>query len=203
MSKGRPSFFRRTFLIERSYQIKFILKIVSFVAFATIITGVVTYFLTNEELERSFYSIHYQIKNVWQILLPAVVIISFITTAIVAFFTTFISLYESHKIGGPLFRFKKSLKEIGTGDLSVVTKLRASDELQELTDNINTMTANLKEKVIRIDKDYDALKEQANVMNESFSSKSGLGDKDKELLRVLNKRINELGEDIHQFKFEG
>jgi methyl-accepting chemotaxis protein len=203
MKNQRKSFLKRTYMVERAYQVKFILKIVSFVFLATLITGLVTYFITDEALERSFYSIHYQIKNVWQVLLPSVVIISFVTTAIVAFFTTIVALYESHKVGGPLYRFKKSLKEIEDGDLTGVTKLRAGDELQEFIGNLNSMVKGVKGKVVDIDNNYNELSSRLNSLNESFAGQEGLSDEDKELLLALNKSIDALGESINKFKFKG
>lgn len=203
MQSRKPSFFRRTFLVEKAFQIKFILKIVSFVIVSTIITGFVTYFLTYEELERSFYSIHYQIKNVWQILVPAVVVISFVTTGITAFFTTIISLFESHKVGGPLFRFKETLKQIGTGDLDVLVKIRESDELQDFIVNINTMTLSLKEKVATINKSYEEVKGQLNKVNKTMTANKNISDDEKKLISELNQSVDELGEDIRQFKFKG
>jgi len=202
MVDKRRSFLKRTYIVDRAFQVKFILKIVFFVLLATVITGVVTYFLTDESLERSFYSIHYQIKNVWQVLLPAVVTISFVTTGIVAFFTTIIALVESHKVGGPLYRFKRSLQEVKEGDLTKVTKLRSRDDLQDFVGSLNSMISSVKEKVVRIDLCYHDLNTKMGRLDELTASAEGLSDKDKELIDDLKKGIDALGESINQFKFK-
>jgi len=201
MGNNRKSFFKRTYIVDYAFQLKFVLKIVFFVVLATIITGVVTFFITNEALERSFYSIHYQIKNVWQILLPSVVVISFVTTTIVAVFTTIVALVASHKVGGPLYRFKKSLKSIEEGDLTIDTKLRARDDLQDFVGSLNSMTLSVKEKISDIDRVYNELSNDIDAVNKSFA-KSAINEKDKALLAALRRDVDALGESINQFKFK-
>ena len=203
MKNQRASFFKRTYIVEHAFQVKFILKIVSFVVFATLFTGLVTYFVTNEALERSFYSIHYQIKNVWQILLPSVVIISFVTTAIVAFFTTIVALVASHRVGGPLYRFRRSLKEIEGGDLTKVTTLRERDELKEFVGNMNSMVTGLREKVTNIDVSCDELSEKIEAANQALLTKEGVSDSDKELLKSMQYGMEALKDRINQFTFKG
>ncbi|MFC1855754.1 hypothetical protein ACFL2A_04370 [Thermodesulfobacteriota bacterium] len=202
MQNKRAGFFQRKYIVEHSFQIKFILKIVSFVVFATLITGVVTFFITDEALERSFYSIHYQIKNVWQVLLPSVVIISFVTTGIVAFFTTIVALVASHRVGGPIYRFKRSLKEVEEGDLTKITKLRERDDLQDFVGSINTMIESVRSKVADIDDKYEALSEQINNMKNSLVSRESISDSDRELIETLSKEADLLKESINQFKFK-
>jgi methyl-accepting chemotaxis protein len=203
MKNKRASFLKRTYIVDRAFQIKFILKIVSFVILATLITGVVTYFITDEALERSFYSIHYQIKNVWQILLPSVVVISFVTTGIVAFFTTAVALIESHRVGGPIYRFKSTLKEVESGDLTVVTKLRARDDLQDFVVSLNNMVEGLKGRVASIDDSYNSLNKDISVLLESLSKTEVLSESDRGLIENINKGVDALRESIEQFEFKG
>ncbi|MFN3480951.1 MAG: HAMP domain-containing protein [Thermodesulfovibrionales bacterium] len=53
------------------------------------------------------------------------------------------SLFLSHRIAGPLYRFEKSIEEIIKGNLSFRIKLRKKDEAKELAEAINRMIETL------------------------------------------------------------
>ncbi|GAB6062733.1 hypothetical protein [Deferrisoma palaeochoriense] len=145
VSQARPR--RRILLIERTFQIRFIAKMTAVVVLGTALTGGLLYILANQEFGRAFYSAHYQARSSWELLLPAVLVASFVSMALVAAAATFLTLYSSHKIGGPLYRFRANLQAIGDGDLTLVTRLREGDELQGFTEAMNEMTQRLREKV--------------------------------------------------------
>ena len=47
-----------------------------------------------------------------------------------------------------MFRFEQDLKDIGQGDLTKKINLRKKDQLTNLSDSLNIMTATLHEKVV-------------------------------------------------------
>lgn len=59
----------------------------------------------------------------------------------------FASIFVSHKIAGPIYRFEKEAKAIGEGDLTVKFKLRKGDELKELADALEKMVGVLRNKI--------------------------------------------------------
>ncbi|PKM92578.1 MAG: hypothetical protein CVU80_02620, partial [Elusimicrobia bacterium HGW-Elusimicrobia-4] len=64
-------------------------------------------------------------------------------------FVAFISVYFSHRIAGPIYRLTKDLLTmINDGDLTKQFRLREKDELKELAEALNTMTANLRTKLL-------------------------------------------------------
>ncbi|MBI5573249.1 MAG: HAMP domain-containing protein [Elusimicrobia bacterium] len=61
----------------------------------------------------------------------------------------FISVYFSHRIAGPIYRLEKDLLHmVNEGDLTKQFRLREKDELKELAEALNTMTANLRTKLL-------------------------------------------------------
>jgi len=144
-SAARPR--RRILLIERAFQVRFIAKMTAVVVLGTVLTGGILYVLANQEFGRAFYSAHYQARSSWELLLPAVLVSSFVSMTLVAAAATVLTLYSSHKIGGPLYRFRANLQAIGDGDLTLVTRLREGDELQGFTEAMNDMTRRLRERV--------------------------------------------------------
>jgi methyl-accepting chemotaxis protein len=62
----------------------------------------------------------------------------------------FVTLYISHKIAGPMFRFEKEIQSIAQGDLSKVISLRKEDQVKEMADSLNQMTRSLNHKIADI-----------------------------------------------------
>ena len=58
-----------------------------------------------------------------------------------------ISVFMSHSIAGPIFRFEKTLKAIGEGNLSLHIGLRKTDEFREMAGIINDMASSLRNKI--------------------------------------------------------
>jgi methyl-accepting chemotaxis protein len=58
-----------------------------------------------------------------------------------------VSLYLSHKWAGPVYRFERSARVVGEGDLTHRVHLRRGDELMELQDEFNAMVQSLQDKV--------------------------------------------------------
>lgn len=142
---GAPA--RRIVFIERAFQLRFIGKVTAVILLGTALTGGLLYLLADKEFGRAFYSAHYQARSSWELLLPAVLVSSFVSMCLVALLAIFLTMYDSHRIGGPLYRFKANLERLGSGDLTLVTRLREHDELQSLTEAMNGATRALAEKV--------------------------------------------------------
>ncbi len=148
-SRGRPRH-RRILFIEKAFQLRFIVKVTAVVLLGTVLTGGLLYLLADKEFGRAFYSAHYQARSSWELLLPAVLAASFVSMCIVAVVAVVLTLYDSHRIGGPLYRFRANLETIAGGDRTLVTQLRDGDELRALTEAMNGMTRSLRDKVVAV-----------------------------------------------------
>ncbi|HSH71267.1 MAG TPA: methyl-accepting chemotaxis protein [Deferrisomatales bacterium] len=146
-SRGLPPQ-RRILFIEKAFQLRFIAKVTAVVVLGTALTGGLLYLLADKEFGRAFYSAHYQARSSWELLLPAVLAASFLSMCIVAMVAVVLTLYDSHRIGGPMYRFRANLETIAGGDLTLVTHLRDGDELRALTEAMNGMTQSLRDKVL-------------------------------------------------------
>lgn len=58
-----------------------------------------------------------------------------------------LSLFFSHFIAGPLYRFEKMLEEMGSGNLAITMNLRKYDELKEVAVKFNDSLKNLRSKI--------------------------------------------------------
>lgn len=76
------------------------------------------------------------------------------------------SIFLSHKIAGPVFRFEKSIKAMQGGDLTLSFNLRKDDELKDLAGDLNGMALLLRNKIIKIRSIIDETKNSQAVSKE-------------------------------------
>lgn len=160
---------RRILFIERAFQLRFIAKVTAVVAAGTALTGGLLYFLADREFGRAFYSAHYQARSSWELLLPAVLVSSFVAMCLVAGLAVLLTLYDSHRIGGPLYRFRANLRAIGQGNLCLVTRLREGDELQAFTEAMNEMTRGLRSRMLEVHRQEDRLRGALEQLREALA----------------------------------
>jgi nitrogen fixation/metabolism regulation signal transduction histidine kinase len=55
-----------------------------------------------------------------------------------------LGIYFTHKVAGPVYKMKRLLKQVGTGDLHVEARLRKGDELQDFFETFTEMVASLR-----------------------------------------------------------
>ncbi len=159
---GTPK--RRIMLVEKPFQLRFVLKMTGLAVLGTGLTAGLLFLLADREFGRVFFSAHYQARSAWEVLLPAVLTSAFAGMLLVAALAAVLTLYDSHRIGGPLYRFRANLLAVGRGDLTLVTRLREGDELQSLTGAMNDMTQSLRAKVEAI---RDAASELESLAHQS------------------------------------
>ncbi len=156
---------RRQYFVKKEFQLKFILKFCLLVLIGTIISTGILFLLSQNTLTSSFQQSRLVIKSTGMAILPSVVYTNLITLGLVAIATIIVTLFVSHKIAGPMFRFEKELRNIGGGDLTKKVILRKRDQMTGMTDSLNAMTAGLHEKVLRIQTEVVNILESASRQN--------------------------------------
>ncbi len=87
------------------------------------------------------------------------------------------SIFLTHKVAGPLFRFSKSFGSVKNGDLSVRINLRKWDETKNVADDFNDMVEYLDQKIARL-----------KTLSGQTPSESVLADIRRELSTFKNRR---------------
>lgn len=167
MSQGKSSYTRSHYFIKKDFQAKFILKFCLLLLAGVIVSTGLLFIFSRDTLTSSFQDSRLVIENTAIAILPNVVYTGLITLALLAIATIIVTLFISHRIAGPMFRFEKELKEIGEGDLTKKVSLRKKDQTQELADCINHMTASLRGKVIPIRTGLEHILKSARKQNAS------------------------------------
>ena len=68
------------------------------------------------------------------------------------------SLVVSHRVAGPLVGFRRVLRAVAEGKLTVRASIRKNDYLAKEADSINVMIAALQEKIARLQEDFGQLR---------------------------------------------
>lgn len=128
-------FQRRTVLIKRSLQLKYIGLVFLSVLLASLIVGGDVYYTMARMLLQDNPSLAPAISQ-----FNAIIVVKL---ALYLVLMLLISLYVSHRFAGPIYRFEKSAQIVSSGDLTHRVSLRTGDELTELQEEFNGMLASL------------------------------------------------------------
>lgn len=151
---------RKKILIEKKFQLRFILSVLAVIVSGTILTGIFLYKFGNYQFDRTYYMAHQNVRESWEIFFEAVVGGSLASMILVAVPVAALALLESHRIVGPLYRVRVNLEKIAEGDLTLETKLRKADEFKIFNDVMNNLTHSLRDKVSAISEAQRALGEE-------------------------------------------
>ncbi|MFQ5988856.1 MAG: hypothetical protein ACE5K9_02960 [Candidatus Methylomirabilales bacterium] len=192
---AKRSYKRRQILIDRfQYQLLLInllyffaiLLIFSAALFVPLIIQLESTTLSMPEQEAvasQFLSLH---ARVWPALL-----ITFLLFAIH-------SVFVSHRIAGPLMRFRNTFKAIASGDLSGRVILRKHDYLTNEADILNEMVAGLQTKINGIEAQHREVRAVFNEIRGGVEAGSIEGIRQK--IEVLSTQMQKLRECIDQFQ---
>jgi len=171
---------RTNYFINKDFQTRFIIRFCLLVVFSGLLTMGILYFLGKGSTTVSIINSQVVVRSTADFLLPILIQIFLIVMVVVGFATIGVTLLFSHKISGPLYSFKKTLKSLKEGDFSKDIHIRSYDQLQDLADDFNSMI-----KVVR---------DQVNTAKFNIAK---LKDKN---CRVSDQDIDELDRNIKFFK---
>jgi len=136
-----------------------------------------------EELADGFLFLH---ARLW----PAL----FIVLVLLAFHSVLIS----HRIAGPLYRFRSIFRAVAEGDLLVWVRLRPTDYLTEEADLLNEMIGALRQKVSGIEEQSIALRAAFSELKTTLEDGSRQGID--EMLEELDMGMEHLETRLRQFR---
>ena len=156
---------RRILLINKRFQYGLILKFVLINILVLSLYGGVLYLLLDNEIQSNLYVAHVTYKNMKEMLLPIVVTLSVLNIVVSSVLIGVFVLFASHRIAGPLYRFKTVVHEICQRNLQPFLSLRKKDELFPLLDTLKEMIDLLQadgEKVNEIQKQLKEINQELN-----------------------------------------
>ena len=103
-----------------------------------------------------------------------------------------LSIFVSHKIAGPVYRLERTTRLIASGDLTHSVKLRHGDELKDLQEAFNKMSASLRKMVAKDREVIARLIQAGNRLNDSLKKKK----QDPDTLEAVAKELYGIIEEL-------
>jgi len=134
---------RKNYFVKPGFQTKLTLIILLIVVIVANIVGGVIYGLLSGSVVIEQFAKILEVENQRDLLLPVILFSELVAIIIV----TFIGIFVSHTMAGPIYRFEMVLEDLANGELNSHFHLRTSDEFHELADGFNDLIASLNSRV--------------------------------------------------------
>ena len=151
------------------------------------------YFYAHQTLTTAFVNSRLRVMSTADFLFPALILMTLVVAATVAFVTGFRLLLFSHKIAGPLYRLEKTAEAVGRGDLNLHVRLREGDELKRLAQSMDEMVQDLRARAIQI-------KEQNDRLREILQQAEKIPGVPPDFLKALRETQKKLSEAVSHFR---
>ncbi|MBN2493026.1 MAG: hypothetical protein JXR96_00440 [Deltaproteobacteria bacterium] len=176
---------RRTFLIDRKFQMKWTLIIVSVGVVISLILGyfIVRLSLANTELVDMDESIMTEVSKFDA--RAIIYLVGFVLVMAVALFTW--GIFMTHRVAGPIFIISRYLRQIAEGEVPRLRPLRKHDELVAFFETVSSM-------IERLRKDHA---EEAEILEQAMArlEKEGAAAESLKVLGELAARKRNWGSD--------
>ncbi|MBI5575705.1 MAG: hypothetical protein HY896_05005 [Deltaproteobacteria bacterium] len=159
---------RRKYLIDIRTQGPFLLKAGSICAAGTLLLCVLLYYLADEEIARNFYSVHLRIRNTWQILLPAVLISGGISFFLTIAAILYLALRESHRLGGPIYKFNILFARLESGNFAADFHFRRGDLLYAMGESYRAALQANRDRIAAVQELADSADSLAHDLRSKF-----------------------------------
>ncbi|MCP4130609.1 MAG: hypothetical protein GY754_06470 [bacterium] len=177
---------RKVVLINKKFQYKMIAKFIVLNMAIMVLFAVVIFFFMDSEIGTRLNEAHNKFRDVRSMLMPVVITLSCLNILIASIVIWGVVLFSSHRIAGPLYRFKEELKKIYHRNLKPIIGIRDDDQLYECS-------AALKEMSEVLSGDLQHIK-QAVAELKSLEKKGSS--------KELKKKIQEIDEILEQYTFQ-
>lgn len=190
MENAKPNYKRKNYFIDKPFQSQFILKFCFLVAIGGALTIAILYLLARQSNTVAFVNSRVVVKTTADFILPILIQTILIVLVLVSLGAIAVTLFVSHKIAGPLFRFRKVLEQLGEGDFCCDFKLRNLDQLQNLAKELNNMISKIRGEIKQLKNNSASLRDKLDNLSEKETEET----KKKEIadLKGIAREINRL-----------
>lgn len=192
MAKNITDYKRKNYFIEKGFQTRFILRFCALVALGGLLIVILLYLFARHSNTVSIINSRVVVRSTWNFLLPILIQTIAIVFVLLSLATIAITLFVSHMIAGPLFRFKNVLKLLEDGDFSCEFRIRRKDQLQNLASALNAMISKNRAELIKMKLNFTALKDNLERISQADprEDKRGVMDEAKKTIEELNNSLN-------------
>lgn len=130
---------RRNFFIKKELQGRYIFSFFVFVIIGSIIFTLIFSLLSSNTLTIIYENSNLRIGKTPLILIKEILSAHWIFIATAGVAVVIVSMFLTHRVAGPIYRFEKSIEEMTRGHFNFKIHLRKKDEGKELAQMINQL----------------------------------------------------------------
>jgi methyl-accepting chemotaxis protein len=194
-----PTFKRRNYFINKELQGKYIFKAFLLVALGSILFALIFSFFSANTLSIVYDNYHLRLGTTPGILLNKILRSQWLFIVLGGIAIAVITLFLTHRVAGPFFRFEKTLDNMTAKDISVRIALRPKDEGKELASKINCFNEMLSSNLNHIGENAEQILLCCDQIDSMKDDEATLA-----LLRAEIKKIKHCNQDtisiLHAFK---
>ena len=189
-------FRRRQFIVNRDVQIGLLCNSFLYVLLFVVVIGVVFFvplmgeLIDGENSSATTVQVSDQMRYLYTYFWPAV------SLAMILIFLH--SVRASHKVVGPLYRFRVVLEALKEGKISSQISIRKGDYLQQEADLINEVLESLRQNLEGLREAHVQLNQALTEYREELGQ--NLSTEEKERVRDLTERADQLTDRLEYFK---
>lgn len=184
---------RRNIFIKKRFQTGFAVKFLALIAVESLLAVGLFWYVSRGTVITGYSGSDVVVARTGEYLLPTLLLANLAVIGVTAIAGFIVLLYLSHRIAGPLYRFEKTLDEVGSGDLTRRFVLREDDQMHELAEKMNWLNEGL-------DWALSDIQQRAGELSEITERlKAGRGDTEKLALEAEEK-LKELRETANHFR---
>ncbi|MBI1912396.1 MAG: methyl-accepting chemotaxis protein [Deltaproteobacteria bacterium] len=192
---NNPQFKRKNIFIKKRFQTDFSIRFLVLIVIESLLAIALFSYFSRGTIITGFSGSELIIESTRDYFLPTVIEINIAVIGVTAIAGFIVMLYASHKIAGPLYRFEKSLEEIGKGDLTHRFKLRDKDQMNTLAEKMNEFNSKMDSSIAAIQRDIEELKILLTELKSSHER-----EKAEALLNRSLKKLEELEKAAGHFR---
>lgn len=136
---------RRIVLIDHRFQLRMAAAFVGLQVLLTTLFAFGLYLFMDSEIHADLASAHASYQSLSQILLPIVVILAVFSVSLSIMLVTLFVVRISHKVAGPMYRFRTVLEALAQRRIDPMTRIRPDDQLGELAISLDKAVQTVKQ----------------------------------------------------------
>jgi len=177
---------RRRYIIDKDFQIRFIIPFVVIVIIGSIIATLGFNHIAVKRLEALIWTAHITAKATDEIIGPLFVYVNIANFIFGSFMLILAGVWMMRKISGALHRMAKDIMKATTGELSTEIILRQKDEFHDTAAAINNIITGLRGRFSRIKRSYAEVSMDIKDIERTYMKGESINEKTRELLGKLN-----------------
>lgn len=180
---------RKQYIVNKGFQARLTMIIILLVVIVANMVGGIVYFMLRTETGLSGLVSLLKVSSTDALLFPAIIIAQLISIFIVAF----ISMFVSHRMAGPVYRFERVIESMRDGELDFTFSLREKDEFKGLAESIGALISDYNQVLGSAKGSFDRMDSHIDELEALIEKK----DKKKIMSKIA--QIKEAGDKTRSF----